>query len=80
MAARRHNPAIRFAGGISPALRARLARMAPPGLSREALVRAYLDEERSIASIARENGCRARTVLFHLALHGIPLRSGEGHG
>jgi hypothetical protein len=71
----RHNPAIRLAKELPPAARERLLATGPEGLDRETLVRAYLDEERSICSIAAEHDCRASTVLFHLALHGIPLRS-----
>jgi hypothetical protein len=43
-------------------------------LTREYLCTAYLDEERDICAIAREVGCRPGTVLFHLAVYGIPLR------
>jgi hypothetical protein len=78
VASRRHDPAIRLAGALPPAVRRRLVAMAPDGLSRDALTRAYIDEERSAASIARENGCRVSTVLFHLALQGIPLRGTKG--
>jgi hypothetical protein len=69
------HPAIRIPARLTNATRRRLLRDAPEGLSRPALTKAYLEDERSICSIAREVGCSARTVLLHLALHGIPFHS-----
>ncbi len=53
-----------------------LLRLSPAAdiLTRDYLCKAYLDEERDICTIAREAGCRPGTVVFHLAVHGIPLR------
>lgn len=74
----RPNLAFRLMGGLTPEARERLRRLAPSGLSREALCRAYLDEGRSVTAIAQQAGCTPRTVLFNLALHGIPIRGGGG--
>jgi hypothetical protein len=74
MTVRRRN-ALQLAAALPPAARVRLLRTAPPGLTSDALVAAYLDEKQGVTAIARRHGCRVSTVVLHLALNGIPLRA-----
>jgi hypothetical protein len=78
MASRTHLT-IRIPAKLAKATRERLLRDAPEELDRDHLSEAYLEDERSICSIANEADCSPQTVLLHLALHGIPLHS-SWHG